>query len=167
MDHLSPGTMVAVVIPGIISNKCWIKRSVCLVKQISLLETISTVVLLANVVVVAADLSRVFHAVDSAALQVTHRCTPAPCGMPAAPAALPTVCLNVSHCLKCTKMMLAQSFCSHDQNLLQMTHWSVAHQMIFHAEVFIGDSQKTRGEFKVREEFKTLPRLRGEFEILP
>jgi len=47
-------------------------------KQFSLLEIISTVVLLATVVV---DLSRVFHAVDSATLQVTHRCTPAPYGM--------------------------------------------------------------------------------------
>jgi len=45
MDHLSPGTMVAIrfFFPGIISNKCWmIKRSVCLVKQISLLEVVST-----------------------------------------------------------------------------------------------------------------------------
>jgi len=42
------------------------------------------VVLLATVVV---DLSRVFHAVDSATLQVTDRCTPAPYGMLAA---LPT-----------------------------------------------------------------------------
>jgi len=53
-----------------------IKRSICLVKQISLLEIISTAVLPANVVVVVVDLSRVFHAVDSATLQVTHRCTP-------------------------------------------------------------------------------------------
>jgi len=61
MDHLSPGTMV--VIPGTISNKFWkIKRSVCLVKQISLLEIISAAVLLTAVVV---DLSRVFHAIDS------------------------------------------------------------------------------------------------------
>jgi len=57
-------------------------------KQFSLLEIISNVVLLATVVV---DFSRVFHAVDSAALQVTHRCTPAPDGTLAAPAALPTV----------------------------------------------------------------------------
>jgi len=50
-------------------------------KQFSLLEIISTVVLLAIVVVVVvADLSRVFHAVDSATLQVAHRCTPAPYG---------------------------------------------------------------------------------------
>ena len=76
--------------PGLSRCLCWIKRSICLVKQISLLETTSTAVLLANVVVVAVDLSRVFHAVDSAALQVTHRCTPAPYGTPAAPAALPT-----------------------------------------------------------------------------
>jgi len=58
-----------------------------LLKQINLLEIISTAVLLAIVVV---DLSRVFHAVDSATLQVTHRCTPAPYGMLAAPAVLPT-----------------------------------------------------------------------------
>jgi len=40
---------------------------------------------------VVVDLSRVFHAVDSATLQVTHRCIPAPYGMLAVPAALPTV----------------------------------------------------------------------------
>jgi len=51
------------------------------------LEIMSTAVLLA---VVVADVSRVFHAIDSATLQVTHRCTPAPYGMLAAPAALPT-----------------------------------------------------------------------------
>jgi len=68
---------------------CWmIKRSICLVKQISLLEIISTAVLLATVVV---DLSGVFYAVDSATLQVTHRRTPAPYGMLAVPAVLPTL----------------------------------------------------------------------------
>jgi len=51
------------------------------VQKISLLEIVSTVVLLANVVVVVVDLSRVFHAVDSATLQVAHRCTHAPYGM--------------------------------------------------------------------------------------
>jgi len=61
-----------------------------LLKQISSLEIASAAALLAIVVVVAADLSRVFHVVDSATLQVTHRCTPAPCGMLAVPAALPT-----------------------------------------------------------------------------
>jgi len=65
---------------------CWIKRPAYLMKQFSLLEIISTVVLLAIVVVVV-DLSRVFHAFDSATLQVTHRCTPAPYGILAA---LPT-----------------------------------------------------------------------------
>jgi len=64
-----------------------LKRPAHLMKQFSLLEIISTAVLLATVVV---DLSRVFHAVDSATLQVTHRCTPAPHGMLAVPAALPT-----------------------------------------------------------------------------
>jgi len=52
-------------------------------KQFSLIEIISTAVLLATVVV---D-SRVFHAVDSATLQAAHSCTPAPYGMPTA---LPT-----------------------------------------------------------------------------
>jgi len=56
-------------------------------KQFSLLEITNTAVLLATDVV---DLSRVFHAVDSATLQVTHRRTPAPYGMLAVPAALPT-----------------------------------------------------------------------------
>jgi len=67
-----------------------IKRSICLLKQISYVEITSTVVLLAVVVVVAADLSRVFHVIDSAALQATHRCTPAPYGTLAVPAVLPT-----------------------------------------------------------------------------
>jgi len=47
------------------------------VKQISLLEIVSTAVLLANVVVVVVDL----ESVDSDALHVTHRRTPAPYGM--------------------------------------------------------------------------------------
>jgi len=64
-----------------------IKRPAQLLKQFSLIETISAAVLLA---VVVADLYRVFHAVDSATLQVAHRCTPAPYGIPAASAALPT-----------------------------------------------------------------------------
>jgi len=34
--------------------------------------------------------SRVFHVIDSATLQATHRCTPAPYGTLAVPAALPT-----------------------------------------------------------------------------
>ena len=70
---------------------CWItlKRPACLMKQFSYIEIISTVVLLAIVVVVV-DSSRVFHAIDSATLQLVHRCTPAPYGMLAVPAALPT-----------------------------------------------------------------------------
>jgi len=51
------------------------------VQKISLLEIVSTAVLLANVVVVVVDLSRVFHVIDSATLQVAHRRTPAPYGM--------------------------------------------------------------------------------------
>jgi len=72
-----------IVNPGTISNKCWMIKETCLLmKQFSLSEIVSTAVLLANVVVVVVvDLSRVFHVVDSAALQVAHRCTPAPCGM--------------------------------------------------------------------------------------
>jgi len=58
------------------------------VKQISLLEIVSAAALLANVVV---DLSRVFHVIDSAALQAAHRCTHAPHGTLAA---LPTVSLS-------------------------------------------------------------------------
>jgi len=49
-------------------------------------------VLLANVVVVVVvDLSRVFHVVDSATLQVAHRRTSAPYGMLAA---LPTAWID-------------------------------------------------------------------------
>jgi len=48
------------------------------------------VLLLAVVVVVVVDLSGVFL-VDSATLQPVHRCTPAPYGTLAVPAALPTV----------------------------------------------------------------------------
>jgi len=64
------------------------KRSVCLVKQISLLEITSTAAALLAVVV---ESSRVFHVVGEAALQAAHRCTPAPCGMLAVPAVLPTL----------------------------------------------------------------------------
>jgi len=60
------------------------------VQKISLLEIASPAVLLLAVVVVVVDLSRIFHVVDSATLQLAHRCTPAPDGMLAAPAALPT-----------------------------------------------------------------------------
>jgi len=56
-------------------------------KQFSLLEIISTAAVLLAMVV---DLSRVFHAVDSATLQAAHRCTHAPHGMLAVLAALPT-----------------------------------------------------------------------------
>ena len=38
--------------------------------------------------------SRVFHAIDSATLQAAHRCTPAPNGILAAPAVLPTTTFN-------------------------------------------------------------------------
>jgi len=64
MDCLSPSTMVT-LFWGTISIKCWmIKRPAQLLKQFSLIKIISTAVLLA---VVVADLSGVFHAVDSAA----------------------------------------------------------------------------------------------------
>jgi len=53
-----------------------------MMKQFSLIEIASTCSAVSYVVV---NLSRVFHAVDSAALQVAHRCTPAPHGMPTAP----------------------------------------------------------------------------------
>ena len=59
-----------------------------MMKQFSLLEIISTCSAASYVVV---DLSSIFHAVDSATLQATHRCTPAPYGMLAVPAALPTL----------------------------------------------------------------------------
>jgi len=62
------------------------KRSIQLLKQISLKEIISTCSAVSYVVV---D-SRVFDAVDSATLQAAHRYTPAPYGMLAVPAALPT-----------------------------------------------------------------------------
>jgi len=60
------------------------------VQKISLIEIISTVVLLAIVVVVVVESSRVFHVIDSATLQPVHRCTPAPYGILAVPAVLPT-----------------------------------------------------------------------------
>jgi len=72
-----------VVVPA--GTTCW--RDLFVGKQISYIEIISTAVLLATVV---ADLSRVFHAVDSATLQLAHRCTPAPDGILAVPAVLPT-----------------------------------------------------------------------------
>jgi len=63
------------------------QRDLLVMKQFSSIEIISTAMLPTTVVV---DLSRVFHAVDSATLQVTHRCTPAPYGTLTVPAALPT-----------------------------------------------------------------------------
>jgi len=95
---LSPGTMSPVrhclalshSSPGMISVQCWmIKRSVCLLKQISHVEIASTCSAATSH---GCRSSGVFHAVDSAALQPVHRCTPAPCGTLAAPAVLPTVC---------------------------------------------------------------------------
>jgi len=49
-----------IIIPGIISNKCWIKRPACLMKQFSLLEIISAATVLLAMVV---ESSRVFHVV--------------------------------------------------------------------------------------------------------
>jgi len=60
------------------------------VQKISLLEIISTVVLLANAVVVVVDLLESSMLLTQATLQATHRCTPAPYGILAVPAALPT-----------------------------------------------------------------------------
>ena len=59
-------------------------------KQFNLLEIISTVVLLVNVVVVVVDLPESSMLLTQATLQATHRCTPAPYGMLAVPAVLPT-----------------------------------------------------------------------------
>jgi len=61
------------------------------VQKINLLEIISTAVLLAMVVVVVVDPSRVFHVIDPATLQAAHRCTHAPYGMLAA---LPTMLMT-------------------------------------------------------------------------
>ena len=66
-----------------------------MVQKISYVEIISTAVLLLAMVVVVVDLSRVFHVIDSATLQATHRCTPALYGMLAVPAALPTVTMQL------------------------------------------------------------------------
>jgi len=60
------------------------------VKQFNLLEIVSTVVLLANVVVVVVDLPESSMPLTQATLQPVHRCTPAPYGTLAVPAALPT-----------------------------------------------------------------------------
>jgi len=66
-------------------------RDLLVVQKISLIEIISTAVLLAIVVVVVVESSRVFHDIDSATLQPFHRCTPAPYGILAVPAVLPTL----------------------------------------------------------------------------
>jgi len=57
------------------------------VQKISLLEIISTCSAAASY---GCRSSGVFYAIDSATLQPVHRCTPAPCGMLAVPAVLPT-----------------------------------------------------------------------------
>jgi len=69
---------------------CWMTRDLQVVQKISLLEIVSTAVLLANAVVVVVDLLESSMLLTQATLQATHRCTPAPCGTLAAPAALPT-----------------------------------------------------------------------------
>jgi len=69
---------------------CWMmtsKRPACLMKQFNLLEIASTCSAAASH---GCRSSGVFCAVDSAALQPVHRCTPAPHGTLAVPAALPT-----------------------------------------------------------------------------
>jgi len=72
------------------------KRSICLVKQISLLEIVSTVALLANVVVVVVvDLLESSMLLTQATLQATHRRTPAPYRMLAV---LPTEMLPFERC---------------------------------------------------------------------
>jgi len=57
------------------------------VQKISLLEITSTCSAAASC---GCRSSGVFYAIDSATLQPVHRCTPAPYGMLAVPAALPT-----------------------------------------------------------------------------
>ena len=79
--------MVAVVIPGIISIKCWMLRDLLVVQKISLIEIISTCSAATSY---GCRSSGVFYAIDSATLQPVHRCTPAPYGILAVPAVLPT-----------------------------------------------------------------------------
>jgi len=64
-----------------------LERSIQLLKQISLLEIVSTC---SSATSYGCRSSGVFCAIDSAALQPVHRCTPAPYGMLAVPAVLPT-----------------------------------------------------------------------------
>jgi len=71
-----------------------------LMKQFNLLEIISTVVLLANVVVVVVDLLESSMLLTQATLQATHRCTPAPYGTLAVPAALPTLSMVGEKCFQ-------------------------------------------------------------------
>jgi len=66
-------------------------RDLLVVQKISLLEIVSTAVLLAVVVVVVVDLLESSMLLTQATLQATHRCTPAPYGTLAVPAVLPTV----------------------------------------------------------------------------
>jgi len=120
---------VAIVIPGTISNKCWMKRSICLLKQISLLEIASTAAALLAVVV---ESSGVFHVVGQAALQATHRCTPAPHGMPAA---LPTHTIVLSELL--SDLLTKQI--EPEQNMFTFNMWpEIPLQFVFVGEATIG-----------------------------
>jgi len=76
----------AIVNPGIISNKCWIKRPAC-DETVQFIRNYKHCCAASYVVV---DLSRVFHAIDSATLQAARRCTHAPYGILAELAVLPT-----------------------------------------------------------------------------
>jgi len=71
------------------SSLCWMIRDPLVVQKISLLEIISTCSAATSY---GCRSSGVFYAVDSATLQPVHRCTPAPYGILAVPAALPTHC---------------------------------------------------------------------------
>jgi len=62
-------------------------RDLLVVQKISLLGIISTCSVATSY---GCRSSGVFYAVDSATLQLTHRCTPAPDGILAVPAVLPT-----------------------------------------------------------------------------
>jgi len=95
-----------------------LKRPACLMKQFSFLEIASTATVLLAMVV---ESSRVFHVVDWAALQATHMCTPAPYGMLAVPAVLPTHSFgDVDHlviqifalCVRCRLVLWRWPHCS-------------------------------------------------------
>jgi len=87
--HPAPWSLIRFFFPGTVSSKRWMIEETC-----SFDETVQFARNCEHCSAASCcccGSSGVFHAVDSTALQGAHRCTPAPDGMLAVPAVLPTL----------------------------------------------------------------------------